>query len=178
MAKRSDGQFERIPNDLYRTWDERAVRALLPHLERGTQFVEPCAGAGDLIDQLERYGHRCLRALDIDPQRGDVLRGDALRLRWPRPGRGIFITNPPWTRDIMHAIIKHLCRQAPLWALFDADWVHSDQSGPYLIYLRKIVSVGRLKWIPGSEHDSKDNSAWYLFDGTRPPGPIEFIGRA
>ncbi len=52
MAKRSDGDFERIPNDLYRTWDPRAVRALLPHLAPRTRFVEPCAGAGDLIDQL------------------------------------------------------------------------------------------------------------------------------
>lgn len=176
MAKRSDGDFERIPNDLYRTFDPRAVRALLPHLDPGTIFVEPCAGHGDLIDQLVTAGHRCLAAYDIDPKRGDIKRADAIDLRWTTR-RGFWITNPPWTRDIMHAIIKNLCVQAPCWLLFDADWVHCDQAPPYLIYLRKIVSVGRLKWIPNSQHDAKDNSAWYLFDGTRPPGSIEFIGR-
>jgi hypothetical protein len=176
VAKRSDGDFERVPNDLYRTWDTRALPPLLRQLPRGQKFVEPCAGHGDLIDQLTNAGMKCVAAFDIDPQRGDIERADALNLKWKTSG-GVWITNPPWTRDIMHAIIKNLCVQAPLWALFDADWVHTDQSPPYMIYLRKIVSVGRLKWIPGSPHDAKDNAAWHLFDGTKPPGRIEFIGR-
>lgn len=176
MAKRSDGDFERIPNDLYRTWDTRAVRALLPHLERGTVFVEPCAGHGDLIDQLVNAGHRCIGAFDIDPKRGDIERADAINLRWATK-RGIWITNPPWTRDIMHAIIKNLCVQAPCWLLFDSDWLFTNQATPYLIYLRKIVAVGRLRWIPDSGMDGKDNCMWAMFDGTRPPSTPEFYGR-
>lgn len=176
MAKRSEG-FERIPSDLYRTWDERAVRALLPHLSPGTTFVEPCAGHGDLIDQLVLAGHRCLRAYDIDPKRGDIERADALNLTWATK-RGFWITNPPWTRPIMHKIIVHLARQAPLWALFDADWMHTDQANQILeIYGRKVVSIGRLRWIPGTPDDAKDNCCWYLFDGTRPPSATEFIAR-
>lgn len=176
MAKRSDGAFQRIPNDLYRTWDTRAVAALLPHLAPKTKFVEPCAGAGDLIDQFKRAGHECVGAFDIEPLRNDIQRANAINLRW-KTSVGVWITNPPWTRDIMHSIIKNLSAQAPCWLLFDADWMHTDQAPPYLQYLRKIVSVGRLKWIPGSPHDGKENNAWYLFDATRPATPIEFIGR-
>lgn len=176
MAKRSSGDFERVPNDLYRTWDYRAVRPLLRHLDPGTLYVEPCAGAGDLIDHLKIAGHRCVRAFDIDPQRHDIQHGDARTLTW-RTQRGVWITNPPWTRDIMHPIIRNLAKQAPLWALFDSDWVHTDQASGFMPILRKIVSVGRVKFIPGSEHDGKDNVSWHLFDATIPPGKIEFIGR-
>lgn len=179
MAKRSSGQFEKIPNDLYRTWDERAVRPLLPHLEPGTRYVEPCAGHGDLIEQLARAGHRCIAAYDIEPGRAGIRKGDAISLQWEKPGDALWITNPPWTRSFLHAIIKNLSRQAPLWALFDFDWIATDQSSAYAHLIRKVVMVGRVRWIPGSEHDGKDNCAWYLFDGRAPrSGPIELVPRA
>lgn len=179
MGKRQQGKFERVPNDLYRTWDSRAVRPLLPLLEPGTQFVEPCAGHGDLIDQLKIAGHHCLAGFDIAPKRYDIRLADAARLKWPRPGRGIWITNPPWTRDLLHPIIRNLARQAPLWALFDADWFYTDQSGDLAAeLLHKVVAVGRVRWIEGSAMDGFDNCAWYLFDGTRPrSGPIEAVPR-
>jgi hypothetical protein len=54
--------------------------------------------------------------------------------------------------------------------------MHTKQSAPFMPYLRKIVSVGRVKWIPDSKMTGKDNCAWYLFDqnGT---GQTEFYGR-
>lgn len=75
-----------------------------------------------------------------------------------------FITNPPWTRSLLHPLIVHLSNQAPTWLLFDADWMHTKQAAPYLDRLVRIVSVGRLKWIPDSKMDGKDNCAWYLFN--------------
>ena len=91
MAKRSD--FARRKNDYYRTWDPRAVAALLPHLLPGTRFVEPCAGDGVLADQLEAAGHECMFASDIEPKREDVANVDALKLRWHPPFPfGAFIT--------------------------------------------------------------------------------------
>lgn len=54
MGKRSD--FARRRNDLYRTFDPRAVAALLPHLGPFVWFYEPCAGDGVLVDQLEAVG--------------------------------------------------------------------------------------------------------------------------
>lgn len=176
MGKRSDGDFERRKNDLYETFDPRAVAALLPHLAPGTRFVEPCAGRGVLMDQLVAAGHVCLGACDIDPGRADIAEADALTHRPSSPPER-FITNPPWTRALLHPMIVHLSDQAPTWLLFDADWKHTKQAALYLPRLKKVVSVGRLKWIPGSKHDGKDNCAWHLFDK---PGNLapEFYGRA
>lgn len=173
MGKRSE--FERRKNDLYETWDPRAVPPLLAHLKAATRFVEPCAGAGALLDQLTTAGHICARAWDIDPKRSDIDRHDALT----RIVGNIdcFITNPPWTRDILHPLIVHLSDQAPTWLLFDADWKYTKQSRPYMPRCRQIVPVGRLKWIRGSKYDSKDNCAWYRFDKPNDE-PAHFYARA
>ena len=90
-------------------------------------------------------------ARDIEPQRHDIARGDALDIVLEQGHGAVFITNPPWSRAVLHDLIEHLSDQAPTWLLFDADWVHTRQSVPYLNRLRRIVSVGRLKWIEGLE---------------------------
>lgn len=173
--KRSDGQFERRKNDDYPTWDPRATAALLPHLAPCVRFVEPCAGAFVLGRQLVEAGHVCVEAYDIASQCDLVGVADAL-LRTPVAPFDCFITNPPWTRELLHPLIVHLSDQAPTWLLFDADWAHTKQARPFRDRLRAIVSVGRLKWIEGSKHDGKDNCAWYLFD--RPaPAVVEAAAR-
>lgn len=175
MGKRST--FERVPRDYYRTWDPRALPPLLSHLQPGTRFVEPCAGDGVLVDQLRNAGHYCIRAYDIEPKRDDILAANALYFKPDRESFDCFVTNSPWRRDILHPLIEHLSDQAPTWLLFDADWKHTRQAIPFKPRLRRIVSVGRLKWIEGSKWDAKDNCAWYLFD--RPGNvPAEFYGRA
>ena len=172
MGKRSD--FERVEKDYYRTIDPRAVAALAPHLPERVRFCEPCAGAGDLMDQLVVLGHSCPRARDIDPQREDIERKDALTTL--TGNIDMFITNPPWSRPILHTLIDFLSMQHPTWLLFDADWAHTKQSAPYMNRCVKIVSVGRLIWIPGTTMQGKDNCAWYLFDA-RHTGATEFVGR-
>ena len=170
MGKRS--AFERAPRDFYPTPIE-AVAPLLPHLAPGTAFSEPCAGAGDLVDHLEAAGHRCIWQSDIDPQRS-MFQGDALTLLYVN---GVIITNPPWDRKILHPMIAHFSAQRPIWLLFDADWMHTRQSAPFMPWLRKVVSVGRVKWIPNSKMTGKDNCAWHLFDQNS-DAPTQFIGRA
>jgi len=174
MAKRSTGRFERNERDWYPTPAE-AVVPLLPHLAQRTRFVEPCAGNGALIDHLAAAGHVCARAWDIEPQREDIDRHDALtRLVG---NIDCFITNPPWRRDVLHPLILHLSAQHPTWLLFDADWIHTRQAAPYMRLLRKVVSVGRVKWIPDSKFTGKDNCAWHLFDRDA-DGAAIFYGRA
>jgi hypothetical protein len=173
MGKRSD--FARIERDFYLTPRE-AVGPLLPHLAPGTRFVEPCAGDGALVDALETEGHRCTYAFDIAPQRGDIHLGDARIELSAGYAANCFITNPPWDRKILHPIIANLSDRLPTWLLFDADWQHTRQSVPFLPRLRRIVSVGRVKWIPGSAMTGKDNCAWHLFD--KPSDvPAAFFGR-
>jgi hypothetical protein len=176
MGKRSN--FERIPRDFYPTPPE-AVGPLLPHLGEWVWFVEPCAGDGALISALEAAGHTCAYACDIEPRAECITEKDALTItpndRWV--AYDFIITNPPWDRAILHSMIAHFSAIKPTWLLFDADWMHTKQSAPFMPYLHKIVSVGRVKWIPDSTMTGKDNCCWYLFDQTS-EAAAQFIGRA
>jgi hypothetical protein len=174
MGKRSD--FERIPRDFYPT-PYSAVLPLLRHLPDAALFYEPCAGNGALVAHLERHGHMCIGASDIDPQGEGIVERDVLELSPYLSDGAVFITNPPWARPVLHPLIAHLSAIAPTWLLFDADWMHTKQSAPYLPWLRKIVSVGRVKWIEDSPFTGKDNCCWYLFDQSE-RSAAQFIGRA
>jgi hypothetical protein len=171
LGKRSD--FKRLDKDKYYTIDPRAVAALQPFLADREIFVEPCAGAGDLIDQLEALGHDCLYSCDIDPDGPkDMLCKDALTIdKFDVHFATSIITNPPWSRPILHQMIEHFVHLKPTWLLFDADWMHTAQAVPYLhYYCTDIVSVGRLKWIPGTTMQGKDNVCWYKFNQRKQEG--------
>jgi hypothetical protein len=175
MGKRSD--FQRVERDFYQTPYE-AVLPLLGHLKPETRFTEPCCGNGDLVNHLARHGHKCLYESDIAIF-GDVVGHCRDALSITECHGDCFITNPPWSRHILHQLIPHLSDMAPTWLLFDADWMHTKQSIPFMPICRAIVSVGRVKWIPGSKMTGKDNAAWYLFD-RRSDGAVApvFFGRA
>lgn len=173
MGKRSDG-FKRRPQDKYYT-PLTAVLPLLPHLAPRTTFVEPCAGDGRLVRHLEQHGHVCVGAFDITPEHDSVECADALTAVVEAVPGDVCITNPPWTREILHPLIEHWRVQMPTWLLFDADWVHTRQAVPFMPYCRKIVSIGRVQWIEGSKNTGKDNCVWHLFDST--PGETLFFGR-
>jgi hypothetical protein len=179
MSKRAP-QFERRERDFYPT-PQAAVLPLLPHLASATRFIEPCAGTGDLVQHLEAGGLVCVGAYDIERMsdlKYFVETKDARSHSYPNTWRAdCFITNPPWSRDALHPIILNLSTQLPTWLLFDADWMHTRQAAPFMPLLRKVVSVGRLKWIPDSPFTGKDNCAWYLFDASA-EAPAIFIGRA
>jgi len=181
MGKRSS--FERRPMDFYATPYE-AVVPLLPWLPANMRYCEPCAGEGDLTQHLDKAGHQCVAAFDLDPS-SPYPEKDALEMtKADTANANYIITNPPWSRHILHPMIMTFKDIAPTWLLFDADWMHTKQSRPYMQYCRMIVSVGRVKWIADSKHTGKDNCAWYLFgpnptpmpDGLRPAPPI-FVGR-
>ena len=173
MSKRAP-QFERKPRDFYPTPPE-AIYPLLNHLSRGYFFDEPCAGNGTLIDTLAIAGHYCRHAVDIEPRGENIQQGDAFNIQTCRSG--MFITNPPWDRKILHPLIIHLSDIAPTWLLFDADWVHTKQSTEYMNRCVKIVSVGRVKWIPDSKMTGKDNCAWHLFNTPDDNRITQFYGR-
>lgn len=182
MGKRSD--FTRNPRDFYPT-PKDAVWPLLPHLPANMTYCEPCAGDGALVHHLDDIGDelglnwRLTRALDVEPQRDWIKQKDALQLAEnDLEGADVIITNPPWDRTLLHPLIQRFTWLRPTWLLFDADWAHTRQAHPLMLLCRKIVSVGRVKWIPGSKHTGKDNVCWYLFDQPGPDyGPTEFVGR-
>lgn len=174
MGKRSD--FTRRKHDAYDTPRE-AVRPLLRHLPPTFTYWEPCAGAGDLIEALT--GGNCVAASDIEPRPAKgfewIATHDAMKVPFAPPETDYIITNPPWSRPLLHPMIDHFRKMRPTWLLFDADWAHTKQAAPYLKYCHKIVSVGRVKWIADSPHTGKDNAAWYLFDEAA--GDAKFYGQ-
>lgn len=88
---------------------------------------------------------------------------DATTEKYDIRGADYFITNPPWTRQLLHPMIDNLRQQLPTWLLFDANWAFTKQARSHLPYWAKIVTIGRVKWIPGSKGAGKDDSCWYLF---------------
>lgn len=176
MGKRSN--FARIPKDLYRTIDLRAGAALRPFLRRDkiTSFIEPCWGWGDLTGQLTRAGLVCRGRYDIEPKMtrrvdpdlpggaGYVIPRDARQLTFADlNGAEAIITNPPWRRDLLHAMIVRFAHLAPTWLLFDAGWKHTGQAGPFQRICTDYVPVPRLKWMPHTKDQAMDDCGWYRF---------------
>ena len=175
MGKRSD--YTRVERDYYPP-PIAAVEPLIDHLPyEDFTYVEPCAGDGRLVNhisELTQGSGECLHKSDIEPQAEGVKRYDALSLQFY--GQDFCITNPPWDRKFLHPFIEWYSVQMPTWLLFDADWMHTKQSAQYMAYCKKVVSVGRVKWIEGSKSVGKDNCCWYLFDCDH-TGSTKFYGR-
>ena len=177
MGKRSN--FERKERDFYPTPSE-AVAPLVPHLEGCDTYAEPMAGNGALLNALDFFTDlECTWKSDIFPAREDIQEKDALKLTLMDLGihTDVIITNPPWSRDILHETILRLSAIRPTWLLFDADWMHTLQSIPYMRYCKKIQSVGRVKWFPETSQTGKDNVCWYLFDQNEENQKASFFSR-
>jgi hypothetical protein len=176
MGKRSS--FPRLVGDRYLTIDPDPVRRLQPFLLPRMSYAEPCAGKGDMIRHMEFYGHQCVYSCDIRPGRG-VEKRDAFDLdrRWRRQVRAqMFITNLPWTREILHPMIDHLTKLLPLWTILDADWAHTRQAVSYIDRCARIVSLGRVQWMPGTTGAGFENCAWYFFPSEPHRGGPIFTG--
>lgn len=174
MGKRSDYGREKL--DFYPSPYE-VVLPLLPYLPDSSTFCEPCAGDLSLVRHLEKHGHTCVSAFDVEPRAEGVRRHDASFISYADLNDAqMVITNPPWDRKPLHQIIERCAIVAPTWLLFDADWMHTKQAQPHLDICQLIIAVGRVKWIEGSSMAGKDNCCWYLFDA-RHKGPTVFRNR-
>src|SRR6476659_6468837 len=154
MGQRS--KFERREADFYPT-PRAAVVPLIPYLRGIRSFAEPCAGDGDLVRHLEEFGLRCVYA-------GDIRTGqDALKFDCYGAADAI-ITNPPYSRDVLHRLIRHFQGISVTWLLLPADFVSTLQAVPFLGHCSDIVTIGRVKWFADSKYSSKDNFGWFRFD--------------
>lgn len=151
------------PRDLWPTIDRRAIAPLMQHLQPGVRYAEPMAGGGHLIILLNETSAQCVYAADLKPEAHGVVQADAMTAPIP-PEAEVVITNPPWTRDLLHSLIVPLSDQRPTWLLFDADWQNTGQAARFAPRLRKIVHVGRLIWVHGTSNAGFTACCWYLFD--------------
>lgn len=174
MGRRSD--FEKIPKGKYYTWDERAGIALRPFIEEGATCIEPCAGSGDLIDQIKYLNWQ--RASDIEPTKDHIEQKNALSYtNEDLIGIDYIVTNPDWDRKFLHPAIEHFASKIPTWFLIDAPWLFNKSSGYYVNkYLTDVVPIGRLKWIRNTTMSAKDDCIWACFRPDKSE-PTRFFGR-
>jgi hypothetical protein len=164
VGRRSD--FKRRKHDAYAT-PEAAVLPLLPWLNQSQvrTFAEPCAGDGALVRHLTRAGLKCVYEADI------IEGKDALAI-WNYNRPDMIITNPPWSRPILHLLIAHFITIAPTWLLFDQNWIGTKQAIPFLSFCSDILPIGRIIWIEGTNMPGKDDAAWFRFNINHTAGPI------
>ena len=139
-----------------------------------------------LVRHLEKHGHSCYFASDLEPQDEPVdiagamvshkaITADALTLTTPLQGADVIITNTPWSRHILHPMIEHFRKHKRAWILLDAGWMFTKQSADYMGYCSKVVAVGRLRWIADTKMTGKDDCVWLCMEQTR--CETIFIGR-
>jgi hypothetical protein len=162
MGKRSN--FERVPRDFYPT-PAAAVPPLIPHLRGVRSFAEPCCGNGALVRHLESFGLRCIYQGDIADGRNALAITDFGKV-------DSIISNPPYRRPVMHALIRHFQAIAPTWLLVEQDWCATKQAVPYLGSCSDIVAIGRVRWIEGTTMSGYENFAWCRFDARHSAGPV------
>jgi hypothetical protein len=185
-------RFDRIPNDLYPTIDDRAFDPLVPFLLRDgiKTYAEPCWGLGHLEKGFQRFGLTCVSRSDIDPPEADdpdlcfpvadtVHRLDGRFLtRDGLNGADAIITNPPWSRDVLHELIPLWAGFATTWLLFDAAWKNNGRTVPHLIekHCTDFVPLPRLKWF-GGQHTAARDCGWYRFCAQGSPSGLRFWPR-
>lgn len=179
MSKRTPG-LPRRPREFWPTPLE-AVRPLIPYLPAQAQWMEPCAGAGDLMRHLRHLwpGGLCVYACDLVPHAAGIQVADARDLV-SRPD--LYITNPPWPKpgqrgDPALSIIMSLMRLAPSWMLLPWDFAANDYFSDVRDHCEVIVPIGRVSWM-GNGTGGMDNSAWYRFDARHRAGPVVMARRA
>lgn len=166
MSKLGKTSFERIEKDFYPT-GIKPLEILQYHLPQNLTYSEPCAGAYDLINNLEkiRKDIKCKSSFDINPRDSRIQEKSALEItRNDVLDCDCFITNPPYKWEMFNPITEHLLTLKPVWYLIPADFMHNKRMIPFMKKCSKIVSVGRIKWYENTKATSTDNFCWYYFE--------------
>ena len=179
-TNRSDA---RRKDDFYSTpaW---VTRAILPHLPKRGDVLDPCAGDGSLLEVLGAASDD-VRGIEIDEGRSLACRskiircvtGDALAMSWSSPA--LIITNPPFSLA-MEFVVKSLVTALPYGGtvamLMRINWLASQEraafhkaypSDVYVLPRRPSFTgdgkcdstdYGWFLWAPGS------GNRWYVLD--------------
>ncbi|AAL49599.1 unknown [Sinorhizobium phage PBC5] len=164
MGKHSN--FPRRKEDEYLTPYEAAL-PLKPYLTGVRTFAEPCCADGRLIRWVESFGPLCIHSGDI--QTGtDALTDPMLEQLIV----DAIITNPPYTWDLLSAMIDRFMRIAPTWLLLEADFKYNLRTQGFMRHCSDVVPIGRVRWFSETTDESKVSYAWYRFHIQHTRGPI------
>lgn len=170
MSKlRSD--FEKIPIDQYFSFDPRIGEALSVYLPETFTFIEPFAGQGDLINQIlyRKSNAECIEAYDINNNKiteNYTIKKQDIRETLFNKVPDLFISNPPFSRSYMKLtkeIILRTSNIASSWYLLPFATACNKGFNEQMSRCSKVVPVGRVRWIPHSEHDETKDIAWFKF---------------
>lgn len=181
LGKRSE--FLRVERDYYRTFDPKAGEALKSFIPDDTRYAEPFAGKGDLIWNLKLANIKasCPLRSDIEPKDVSIEKFDAFDIKkqdFVDKNIDMIITNPPWSRPVLHKTIEYFAPMITTWLLLDANWLFTKQAKPYIdTWLTDVVTIGRLKWIEGTTMSGKDDCLWYKFSPNKETNFVRFYGR-
>lgn len=204
MSQRRSG-YERKAHDLYETpaWVTDIVARHLVENEgvnpRTERVLEPAAGNGQMVRQLQAHGFRRVAATDIVDRPGldrvidfrhlarELLEGQREHLP------GLIITNPPYAKSIVVDFIKAALEVTRprlgvvamlLKADFDSGKTRREIFGGHPAWGTKLVLLDRITWFAESEGaDPSSNHAWYVWNwqrmgrARREPRDIRYAGR-
>jgi len=174
MAKRASVKSNNITEKPRRDRDwyatpSKAVEPLIPHLTEYGTFCEPCAGDGRLsvhIDRMTDGAWWARQEFDIEPQINSITQKDALTLTYSDTLESdLIITNPPFLWSILQPMLELFPTLKPTWLLLPFGYACNKRMAPYMTICKKVVPIGRVKWIEGSKQTSTDDFFWGLFDG-------------
>jgi hypothetical protein len=173
MGKYGGEGYEKVPKDRYIT-PRTGVERLAEYFDlEGVTYVEPCFANGNLSRWLSEFGAREIYRSGLEPEVENVDLCDVLsdgQQRWAEFGKkaDCILTNPPWSRNLLHPMIELFSDVAPTLLLFDANWINTKQARPFQDRLVAVFPAGRHRWFAGQEGDKglapKEDTSWYLFD--------------
>ena len=90
----------------------------LPWFRSATEFIEPSAGSGNFVDELQKASpHTPVRAFDLQPKHRSVKKADYLKLDLGYKRGRVVIGNPPWGKR------QQLSKQFLNKAANEADYI-------------------------------------------------------
>lgn len=158
------------------------IPSLVPFIRDYETYIEPCAGAGHLIDHLENALPQiiCVGACDINPKKHWITKSDCFdyvnnfdKVNYESccfDDVDAIITNPPYSRHhtkLYHRMIAEFSRLKPTWLLLPGRFAFNVTFAPFMAYCHDVVTIGRVTWYPETKEKETSDVAWFHFDQNR-----------
>ena len=177
MGKRTS--YAKHIRDYYATPPD-AIKPLVPFI-KGMRYAEPCVGGGHLVQGINLLTFRlkdrpvCVAASDLSPDWENLaLRASHLDVKEKAvqaltaqdvAGADVIVTNPPYTWNVLSALIERCVTLKPTWLLLPSDMACNVRFAPYMEMCSDVVPIGRVSWM-GNAQSGMENSSWYCFDAS------------